>query len=301
MKNIETLEDFYKKKLNCIPDNILSSLGHFNVFRLEDFGGPIENRCSPYTRKSYYKISMIIGKNKYEYADKTVDIRKNALLFSSPHIPYRWTPLDEDQKGFICIFTESFFSRFTSIRLNDYPVFKPGGQPVYFLNTAQLKKISSIFSRMLEEIASDYAFKYEVLRNYVFELIHEALKMEPASTLYTAADASSRISSQFAELLERQFPIESPGQRIHFRSASDFADQLSVHVNHLNKALKETTGKSTSTLIGDRILQESLSLLKYTDWNVSQIAYSLGFEAPTHFNNFFKKKTNQNPSQYRVI
>jgi AraC family transcriptional activator of pobA len=49
-------------------------------------------------------------------------------------------------------------------------------------------------------------------------------------------------------------------------------------VNHLNKVLKENTGKTTTEHIASRIIQEAKILLKQTDWNISEIAYSLGFE-----------------------
>lgn len=45
-------------------------------------------------------------------------------------------------------------------------------------------------------------------------------------------------------------------QQIAFRSPTEFADQLAVHVNHLNRALKETTGKTTSQVIAERVGQE---------------------------------------------
>jgi AraC-like DNA-binding protein len=152
---------------------------------------------------------------------------------------------------------------------------------------------------MFEEIASDYLYKYDVLRNLVFELIHAALRMQPATSLHSNQNASARISSLFMELLERQFPVESPLQRIRLRSATDFANQLSVHVNHLNRALKETTGKTTSLLIGERITQEARALLKHTDWNISQIGYCLGFEELPHFINFFRKYALLSPKSYR--
>jgi hypothetical protein len=38
----------------------------------------------PYNRRSYYKISLIIGKNRAEYANKIFDIEENALLFATP-------------------------------------------------------------------------------------------------------------------------------------------------------------------------------------------------------------------------
>jgi AraC-like DNA-binding protein len=154
---------------------------------------------------------------------------------------------------------------------------------------------------MFEEIKSDYTYKYDVLRNLVFELIHNALKLQPAnSTLYTGSNASARVSSLFMELLERQFPIESPMQQIVLRSAAEFAKQLSVHVNHLNRALKETTGKTTTQLIAERVIQEARALLKHTDWNISEIAWCLGFEELPHFINFFKKNAQVTPKSFRT-
>lgn len=112
--------------------------------------------------------------------------------------------------------------------------------------------------------------------------------------------ASKRIYSAFMELLESQFPIIDEKLPLKLRSPSDFAEQLNIHVNHLNKAIKEANGKTTSFIINDRILVESKRLLKDSLWNVSEIAFSLGFSEVTHFNNFFKKHTNINPSQFRL-
>ena len=153
---------------------------------------------------------------------------------------------------------------------------------------------------MVEEINSEYQFKYDLIRNYVSEMIHCAMKISPAETLYQHPDANSRITSVFTELLERQFPIELPSQRFTFRSAKDFAEKLYVHVNHLNRAIKLTTGKTTTVLISERLLNEAQALLKHTDWNISEISYCLGFEEPAHFSNFFKKQLSVTPLAYRL-
>ena len=70
---------------------------------------------------------------------------------------------------------------------------------------------------------------------------------------------------------------------------------LNVHVNYLNRAVKEVTGKPTTTHITERIISEAKALLQHTDWNIADIAYALGFEYPTYFNNFFKRLTGTNP------
>ncbi|MES1159586.1 MAG: helix-turn-helix transcriptional regulator, partial [Bacteroidota bacterium] len=120
-----------------------------------------------------------------------------------------------------------------------------------------------------------------------------------ATALYSTHNASSRVSSLFIELLERQFPVESPRQQLQLRTPKDYADRLAIHVNHLNKVLKVNTGKTTTELIAGRIIQEAKILLKQTDWNVSEIAWCLGFEEVAHFSNFFRKQTQFSPLAFR--
>ena len=135
----------------------------------------------------------------------------------------------------------------------------------------------------------------------MLELIHFALKLEPnaAVKVQSAHNAAQRIATLFLELLERQFPIDDNHPRLELRTASDFAKQLNVHVNHLNRAVKSTTDKTTTQLIRERILQEAKVLLKHSPWNVSEVAYSLGFGETTHFNNFFKKQLHISPLTFR--
>jgi AraC-like DNA-binding protein len=125
--------------------------------------------------------------------------------------------------------------------------------------------------------------------------------MQPSEIYSQQKNAASRITSVFLELLERQFPIENVQRPLELKTAQDFARHLSVHVNYLNSAVKEITGKPTSTHIAERITNEAKALLQHTDWNISEIAYALGFEYPTYFNNFFKKQTGTSPSALRAL
>lgn len=296
----ESIEDFYRHKFDGVPDNLKQATGHFNVFRLEDCLSK-EGSTVRYSRRDFYKISLIRGTNRYHYADKSVEIAGTTLMFFNPQVPYTWESLSDDITGYFCIFTESFFTEKIKGRLNDLPMFANGGKPTYFLTAEQDAEVSAIFSKMLEEIDSDYAYKYDLLRNYITELTHYALKRQPSEMLYQHPDANSRITAVFTELLERQFPIETTAQRFTLRSAKDFAQQLSIHVNHLNRAIKETTGKTTTHYITERIVAEAKALLRHTDWNISEISYCLGFEEAAHFNNFFKKQTEQTPGYFRNV
>ncbi|MCF0069167.1 helix-turn-helix transcriptional regulator [Dyadobacter sp. CY261] len=302
MMKSDSIEQFYKDTSQLIPKPVQKEVGHFNIFKTDElYRLSAKSRTMPYNRRAYYKISLIIGRNRAEYADKVIDIAHNALLFATPLIPYHYVPQDDDQAGFFCIFSEDFLTQNNSgVRLRELPVFKPGGNPIFFLNDEQIEEIKYIFRKMFLEIESDYAYKYDLLRNYVIELIHFGQKLQPATSLFTETNAYKRVSSLFIELLERQFPVEPPHQKLGLRSAKDYAEQLSIHVNYLNKVLKEITGKTTTELITERIIKESKILLKHTDWNVSEIAYSLGFDEPSHFNNLFKKHTTLSPRAFRA-
>lgn len=152
---------------------------------------------------------------------------------------------------------------------------------------------------MIEEQKSDYAFKDELIRNYINLIIHEALKLRPSENYEKHNNAASRITSVFLELLERQFPIETTDHPLRLKTAQDYAQNLNVHANYLNRSVKEVTGKSTTTHISERIITEAKALLQHTDWNIAEIAHALGFEYPTYFNNFFKKLTGTNPKTLR--
>jgi AraC-like DNA-binding protein len=297
-----TLEQFYKEAAVTVPAGINKEIGHFNVFRIDDFiSTNAKKGVMPYDRRAYYKISLIKGRNRAEYADKVIDIAEQALLFATPRIPYNYRPLDEDQGGYFCIFSEEFMTPAKSgVILEELPLFQPGGYPIFQLSVEELDELTGLFRKIFAELASDYVYKYDLLRNYVLELIHYGQKLRPASILNPVHNASNRVTSLFIELLERQFPVTSPRQQLSLRTAKDYAGRLAVHVNHLNKVLRETTGKTTTEIISGRVLQEAKILLKQTDWNISEIAWSLGFEQLSNFSNFFRKHTSQAPYSFRA-
>lgn len=299
MGKVETIEEFYKRKFDWIPDNLRNEIGHFNIFKLPPY---VEGQppSIPYKRRDFYKIMLVTGNSQVHYADKVYEVKKQALSFSNPQIPYKWEHLDRIRSGVYCIFNQHFFHQYGN--LNQYSVFQPEGTHLFELTDQQVDTVNACFQRMFEEINSDYVHKYDVLRTLVFELIHFALKMQPTAKFdQHPVNASTRISSLFLELLERQFPVDENHKAIQFRSPSDFASQLNVHVNHLNRAVKDTTDKTTSQIIAERVLQEAKILLKHSPWSVSEIAYALGFNEATHFSNFFKKHVELSPLKFRNV
>jgi AraC family transcriptional regulator, transcriptional activator of pobA len=254
-----------------------------------------------YNRRDFYKITLNLACNSLlHYANRGIKIDKHALVFTNPLVPYSWEGNHEAAVGYFCVFTKGFLrgsGRMDS--LDESNLFKPGGDPVYFLTDEQAEYLNNIFMRMEQELDSEYVYKYELIRNHLNLLIHEAIKMQPAIAYFTPKKASSRIATLFFNLLEKQFPVDSQQYNLLLKKASDYADKLAVHVNHLNAAVHEITGRSTTSHINARILSEAKSLLTHTDWTIAEIASSLGFDYASYFNNFFKKHTGITPMALR--
>jgi len=298
-----TLQEFYSDYFPHDKVNLrllLPQMGHFNVFQRGVF------KCKQLTqihRTDFYKIALIIGTGRFHSETGTTDITGKALIFYNPSVPHLWEPISEKQEGYFCLFNNHFIS--PSLSDNNFrnsPLHNTNLNPVFHLSNEQADDLSFIFKKMMQEVESGYVKKYELLHHYLHLIIHEAHKMQPVnSSSEKYVNAASRISSLFIELLERQFPVDSTEQSLKLKTPHDFADRLSVHVNHLNRAVKEVTGKSTTEIISARIANEAKALLKHTDNSIAEIAYSLGFEHPSNFNIFFKKQTRQTPKTLRTI
>jgi len=289
-----------------MSNNAAPNTGDFNAdLKLKGFKvyevGCGSNTVKSYSRKDFYKICLNTGKNIIEYADRSFETDGTVLFFGNPHIPYSWEIISSNYEGYACLFTEDFLkSGERSESLQESPLFKIGGTPIFSLNNEQKEFIATIFRKMISEQDTAYVYKNDLIRNYINLIIHEAMKMQPSENSFKHKNASSRIASLFLELLERQFPIESTERPLHLKTAQDFAKGLSVHVNHLNRSVKEVTGKPTTTHIAERIVTEAKALLQHTDWSISEIAFALGFEYPTYFNNYFKRITGTVPSSLRT-
>ncbi len=298
MPAIVELETFYKNIVHSPAGND-NEHGHFNIFRIEDMVLP-KHRKASYSRRSFYKVTLVTGHSIIHYADRDIEVNGSALVFTNPSIQYYWEMISEKQSGYMCIFTESFFHRFGNIR--DFAVFQSAGAAVLPLSQGQAFKYEPLFLKMFIELQENYSYKYDLLRCLLLEVILEAQKAVPLpERLFSDSNAAERIAGSFTELMERQFPIELTYQVLKLNSPAAFAAELNIHVNHLNKALKAIKGRTTSQLINERILQEARILLKSTNWTITEIAFSLGFGEANHFSAFFKSLTNTNPKAYREL
>jgi AraC family transcriptional activator of pobA len=286
------------RNLSGIPESFTKDI-KLKGFKIHELSGPL-NHTVTHRRRDFYKIGLVTGNMAGSHGDKAFKINGTVLFFVNPNIPHSIVRNSKKRAGYAFLFTDAFIaSRERTEILQNSPLFRSDGTPIIPLNKEQAAFMTGLFKKMLSIHSSNYNHKDELLKNYIELIIHEALRIQPPQNGLQHKNGATRITNQFMELLERQFPIENTAEPLRLRTAQDFANSLSVHTNYLNRAVKEVTGKPTSVHIADRIAAEAKALLLYTDWSVTDIAYGLGFEYPTYFNNYFKRVTGTTPKSLR--
>jgi AraC-like DNA-binding protein len=293
MEQREAIAAYYRQYGRGNPDT-----RQVAVYRIGEATQPVS---FPHVRRDFYKIKLLCNaQGILTYANQRVAVQSCALIFVNPLIPYSWERTAGSETGYACLFTEDFVTQqLKTASVAGSPLFRPGSNPVLFPPPEVAGRLSSLFEQCLVEIQSSYAHKYDLLRNYLQLILHEALKLTPEPPAYPPGTAAARLSTLFLELLEQQFPLLSPHRPLPLKTAQEFARQLAVHPNHLNKALKETTGQTTTALIAGKLAEEARALLRNSNWSVAEIGYCLGFGHASNFNSFFKKNTGHPPHKYR--
>ena len=296
------LTDYYADKPAQRPGANWPTGGHFRAWRLEDFLSDFE-LMGVYSRKDFFKVTLSFGPATYHYADQRLELAsaEPALVFTNTQVPYAWELPDAATcHGYCCVFTEGFVPTRALVQPADWAVFAPDRPGFFRLTPAQHAQFSRVFEQMLVEQDSGYPAKDELLYHYLMTCIHGALKLAPSQVL-RATSGPERLVAAFHALLARQYPIVTPARRLHLRTPADFADRLAVHVNYLNRVLKAATGKTTTQLLAERLVQEARTLLLHTDWPISRISYCLGFDEPTHFAQLFRRVVGYTPSSLRKV
>ncbi|MDR0429536.1 MAG: AraC family transcriptional regulator [Tannerellaceae bacterium] len=92
---------------------------------------------------------------------------------------------------------------------------------------------------------------------------------------------SALITYQFKKMLSENFKT--------IKSPSEYAKRLNYSLSHLNKSVKSVTGFPVSYWIHQQVILEAKRLLYYTNLDVKEIAFVLGYEDHTYFSRLFSK------------
>lgn len=160
------------------------------------------------------------------------------------------------------------------------------------LSNKAFAAVNTVFERLMDE----YQAKNDLnlIDAYLVTLCYEIrndvqINTPPAGT----RSKPYELTEQFKKLV-LQYVSNHP-------SMVFYADRLGVSPNHLNKSVRQVTGKPASAVINEVLLLEAKVLLKHSSYTIGEIAHRLGFDDQSYFGRFFKKGTGLTPQAFRIM
>lgn len=265
----------------------------FFVFRFDELPKDSALKMPPY-QKDFYQISLIVNSGNAtadidEQSNKTLE---NTLYFLSPDHIFSWQR-NTQTTGYIVYFKTAFLNFFNGNFKNVFAFFDLSQLNFLKLEYEQSIELASDFEKLYKEYYTPNTYRIQILQSFLLSLLFKCKSLQEAiGTRNNSVSKKHDLVFQFQNLVANCY--------IKHKQVKEYAKELNVSANTLNQTVKEVLNKTAKELISEKIIQESKKRLKYSTEDVSEIAFSIGFEEPTHFIRFFKKQTAATPKEYRT-
>lgn len=294
---VSDINIFYDRYVDG-ESNEADFMGHFDVLLWKDLQKDL-SACERLQRKPFYKIALVSGNAIYQSKSKEIVISGYTIIFSDPMARFAFRTNDQQFVGKYCICNETFLRGTSRFSLTTLPIFKSRDIYVKSLSDIQYDELMVLFEQIENEYKSAYSYKEQLVRNRIFDVIHYVQKLD--EKFYSAVTIGDEgLEERFFKILENAFFGINKEKMLESKSPSYYARLLNTTVDNLNKELKIFTGKTTQTIIHERIIEEANVLLRHTSLSIKEIAWCLHFQETSHFQNFYKRRTGCTPVEYRM-
>jgi AraC family transcriptional regulator, transcriptional activator of pobA len=200
--------------------------------------------------------------------------------------------INNHAKGKLICFNEMFYSlRYNNNVLSQFSFIQKEAVAFIRISPIEDEKWLQLLNAMEREQVLQLEGFEKVLRSYLNIFLYEIdRKFHPQKKLTSNYNREDKII-QFEKLIELNYATQ--------KQPSYYAGQLHITTNHLNKLCQTYRGYTSGEMIRKRVIIEAQRLLHFTNLNVSEVAYQLGFESPSYFITFFKKDTGITPEYFR--
>lgn len=247
-------------------------------------------------RSETYSISFL---KEGEVISQTGLVKKRiqgpAIIALGPSVVRTIKETENSPKMEIIFFTDDYLlaNRANVFYLMEFDFFENEELNNFGLNAIQAKKIERIFDLMKETLHEQNFHEQELIRSYIFLLIHELNSFlqnkEPSENHHL--DKLPAIVVNFKNLLKKEYINE---HTVHF-----YADKLNITPKHLSEILKKHTGKTAGEWINESVILEAKVLLQNQIYSVAQISEFLNFSDQSVFGKFFKSNAGITPLEYK--
>ena len=244
-------------------------------------------------KEGYYKIIWSKkGDNFITVDGYDLTLKENQILFCTTLNVLR---IPENSNLIAVAFNREFYC----IRDHDHEVscngilfFGSSMPPIISLSENEILSFETTFAVFEEEFNNRDHIQGEMLRVMLKRLLIKSTR------LIAKDNGFSNMPSTQVDVIRKFYVyVEQNFKKKH--QVADYADMLSKSPKTLSNLFKKAQYSSPLKIINDRIILEAKRLLMFSEKNIEQITYELGYKESAHFSKFFKSHCAMSPKYFK--
>ncbi|MFZ1800621.1 MAG: helix-turn-helix transcriptional regulator [Chitinophagaceae bacterium] len=231
---------------------------------------------------NYFAIFYVSkGKGIFSIGQNNYQIKAPVFFFLRKGQVHHWN-ISNVSKGYVLVIKKVFVEKSYDSELKTLLSRLNG------LTSLQIKKHKTI-EQLFELLEMENNFTIvEGLLKALSAKTFDIIKQDAAKT-----NRTSHLFQSYRNLLSKKDELKN--------SVSHYAKQLNTSPQNLNSICRKAVNQSAASILSEYIMGEAKQYLYHTGNTVSEIAFSLGFNDPSHFVKYFKRLTGLTPRKFRGI
>jgi AraC family transcriptional activator of pobA len=235
----------------------------------------------------------------FSYGRTKYDHEHGSLSFIKPQQLIELRDLELEEDGFWICFHEDYLNgHFLHSDIRKYGYFEYETNEALHVSPREQQIIWDLYRKIEAEYNNNEdEYSREIILTHIDSILKYAQRFYKRQFI-NRTDLSGATVSRFNELL-----LAYSGERFvkdkGLPTVKAMAEQLRMSPRYLRDLLKQETGKTAIELIHSHLVTQAKHLLTIGENNVSETAWSLGFENLPYFSRLFKREVGMSPNQYK--
>ena len=242
-----------------------------------------------HAHEDYTEVVLITeGSSNYLIDHRQYAVKKGNLLVYNPHIVHDEVAGEGSEVETWCVAVGG-------LRMSGIPdnALLPADKGCVFRADVLFEQMKGLCEMMFQLLSGPYAGSATYCQGLLYSFLTMALAVAEIQEhpLIESEEEESVLGNRVKRYIDAHFREPLTLQMI--------ADQLNVSTYYMAHVFKDMSGYAPMTYLQKRRIGEAQTLLIHTDQSISEIAYSLGYDAQSHFNQQFSRHVGMPPGEFR--
>jgi len=163
--------------------------------------------------------------------------------------------------------------------------------PIVQIPKEDLLQFETLWNMFSIEIQSKDSLQIEMLQIMLKRYLILCTRLFKVQEQYPKEKIESEIIREFSFLVEQHFKTK--------HSVAEYAELLNKSPKTLSNIFSKISSKTPLKYIQERIMMEARRRLRYTEMQIQEIAYEIGYNDVHAFSRFFKNQEGVSPSVFK--